>query len=33
MTPLIEKVYPLQEGLEAVAHATRPGARKILLHP
>lgn len=29
--PLIEKVYPLAEGVEAVAHAGRAGARKILL--
>ena len=31
--PLIEKVYPLSEGVEAVAHAGSPGARKILLQP
>jgi len=31
VTPLIEKIYPLPEGLDAVAHAARPGARKILL--
>jgi threonine dehydrogenase-like Zn-dependent dehydrogenase len=31
VTPLIEKVYSLDEGLEAVAHAGKPGARKILL--
>jgi len=31
VTPLIEKIYPLADGLEAVAHAARPGARKILL--
>lgn len=31
VTPLIEKIYPLAEGVEAVAHASRPGARKILL--
>ena len=28
---MIEKIYPLSEGVEAVAHASRPGARKILL--
>jgi len=33
VTPLIEKIYPLSEGIEAVAHAGRPGARKILLRP
>ena len=31
VTPLIEKIYPLREGIEAVAHAGSPGARKILL--
>jgi threonine dehydrogenase-like Zn-dependent dehydrogenase len=31
VTPLIEKVYPLAEGLEAVAHAAKAGTRKILL--
>jgi len=33
VTPLIEKIYPLNEGIEAVAQAGRPGARKILLRP
>ena len=33
VTPLIEKIYALDEGLAAVAHAARPGARKILLKP
>jgi threonine dehydrogenase-like Zn-dependent dehydrogenase len=33
VTPLIEKVYPLAEGLDAVAHAARAGTRKILLRP
>jgi threonine dehydrogenase-like Zn-dependent dehydrogenase len=33
VTPLIEKVYPLAEGLDAVAHAARQGSRKILLRP
>ena len=31
VTPLIEKVYSLRDGLNAVEHAARPGARKILL--
>jgi threonine dehydrogenase-like Zn-dependent dehydrogenase len=29
--PLIEKVYPLSKGLDAVAHAGRPGTLKILM--
>jgi threonine dehydrogenase-like Zn-dependent dehydrogenase len=33
VTPLIEKVYPLSDGLAAIDHAGRPGARKILLRP
>jgi hypothetical protein len=33
VAPLIEKIYPLSEGVEAVAHAGSPGARKILLQP
>ncbi len=33
VTPMIEKVYPLTEGVEAVAHAGRAGARKILFRP
>lgn len=33
VAPLIEKVYPLSEGVEAVAHAGRAGARIILLRP
>jgi threonine dehydrogenase-like Zn-dependent dehydrogenase len=33
VTPMIEKLYPLSEGVEAVAHAGKPGARKILLQP
>ena len=33
VTPLIEKIYPLSEGLTAVGHAARPGTRKILLQP
>lgn len=31
--PLIEAVYALKDGLDAVAHAARPDARKILLRP
>jgi threonine dehydrogenase-like Zn-dependent dehydrogenase len=31
VTPLIEKIYPLSGGLEAVDHAGRSGARKVLL--
>jgi threonine dehydrogenase-like Zn-dependent dehydrogenase len=31
--PLIEAVYPLENGLEALAHAARPGALKVLLRP
>jgi len=31
VTPMIEKVYSLAEGVEAVGHARRPGALKILL--
>ena len=33
VTPLIEKCYPLKDGLDAVAHAGRRGALKILLKP
>ncbi|MDP2604144.1 MAG: alcohol dehydrogenase catalytic domain-containing protein [Deltaproteobacteria bacterium] len=33
VTPLIEKVYSLNDGIEAVTHATKLGARKILLRP
>jgi len=33
VTPLIEKVYPLTKGLDAVAHAAKAGTRKILLRP
>jgi threonine dehydrogenase-like Zn-dependent dehydrogenase len=32
VTPLIDQVYPLSAGSEAVAHAARPGTLKILLH-
>ncbi len=31
--PLIEKTYSLHEGREALAHAQKPGTRKILLKP
>ncbi|RMH21965.1 MAG: Zn-dependent alcohol dehydrogenase [Acidobacteria bacterium] len=31
--PLIDGRYPLERGLEAMAHAARPGVRKILLDP
>lgn len=31
VSPLIEKVYPLSDGLEAVAHASRAEALKVLL--
>lgn len=31
--PLIDGHYPLAEGEAALAHAARPGVRKILLHP
>ncbi|MGH7769750.1 MAG: MDR/zinc-dependent alcohol dehydrogenase-like family protein [Candidatus Binatia bacterium] len=31
VTPMIERIYPLSEGLDAVAHAGRPGACKVLL--
>ena len=33
VTPLIEKVYSLADGIEAVRHAAQPGVRKILLRP
>jgi threonine dehydrogenase-like Zn-dependent dehydrogenase len=33
VTPMIEKIYSLAEGVEAVTHAGSPGARKILLQP
>jgi threonine dehydrogenase-like Zn-dependent dehydrogenase len=29
--PLIERIYPLSQGLAAVAHAARPGTLKVLL--
>ena len=33
VAPLIEEVYSLEQGLEALQHAGRRGARKILLRP
>ncbi len=33
VAPLIEQVYPLEHGIEAIQHAERHGARKILLRP
>ena len=33
VTPMIEKIYPLEAGIDAVAHAARAGAKKILLQP
>ena len=33
VTPLIEKVYSLADGVDALRHAGRGGARKILLRP
>jgi threonine dehydrogenase-like Zn-dependent dehydrogenase len=33
VTPLIEKVYSLSDGIEAVTNATKQGARKFLLRP
>ena len=33
VTPLIEKIYSLNDGLAAVSHAGKSGARKILLRP
>jgi len=32
VAPLIARTYPLAEGMAAVAHASRPGTLKILLH-
>jgi threonine dehydrogenase-like Zn-dependent dehydrogenase len=31
VTPLIDQIYPLSAGSEAVAHAAQPGTLKILL--
>lgn len=33
VAPLIEQLYPLEQGVEAIQHAGRTGARKILLRP
>lgn len=33
VTPLIERIYSLNDGLAAIDHAARPGTRKILLRP
>ncbi len=33
VTPLIEEIYSLNDGVAAVGHAARPGARKILIKP
>lgn len=33
VTPLIDKIYPLHDGIEAVTHAAKSGAKKILLRP
>jgi threonine dehydrogenase-like Zn-dependent dehydrogenase len=33
VTPLIEKVYSLRDGVAAIRHAAKPGTRKILLRP
>jgi threonine dehydrogenase-like Zn-dependent dehydrogenase len=31
VTPMIEKIYELVDGMTAVQHAAQPGAKKILL--
>ena len=33
VAPLIERVYRLEQGIDAIQHAGSPGARKILLRP
>jgi threonine dehydrogenase-like Zn-dependent dehydrogenase len=33
VTPLIEKIYSLNDGMVAISHAAKPGTRKILLRP
>jgi len=33
VTPLIEKIYPLSNGVDALDHAAKRGAKKILLRP
>ena len=33
VTPLIEKVYSLADGIDALRHAARPGTKKVILKP
>ena len=33
VTPLIEKVYSLADGIDALQHAARPGTKKVILKP
>ena len=33
VTPLIEKIYPLSDGVAAMQHAAQNGAKKVLLRP
>jgi threonine dehydrogenase-like Zn-dependent dehydrogenase len=33
VAPLVDKIYPLEDAPEAIAHTRRPGALKILLRP
>ena len=33
VTPLIDKIYSLNDGPSAMYHAAQPGAKKILLRP
>jgi threonine dehydrogenase-like Zn-dependent dehydrogenase len=33
VTPLIERVYSLDDGVAAISHAAKPGTRKILIRP
>jgi threonine dehydrogenase-like Zn-dependent dehydrogenase len=33
VSPLIERVYSLDDGVAAISHAAKPGARKILIRP
>lgn len=33
VTPLIEKVYSLADGIDALRHAARPGTKKLILKP
>ncbi|GIX48844.1 MAG: alcohol dehydrogenase [Candidatus Tectimicrobiota bacterium] len=33
VTPLLDAIYPLAVGADAIAHAARPGALKVLLRP